>query len=522
DAASNYGYRCDGRWYYSKIGQKINANVEIQIVSTDENGNVTIVTPKDDFKTNTVHTGNITNANAYFTNSGFSGEVESGKISEDGSKNFTLTADSSSVAVNGDTYVFRGWYLRVGDYDYTPLNSSNNLYSTTATSPMSSSGTFVARYEKIESKTLVISHQLYSTAEIGSLDPVVYGGTGKTYVSVTIYDEDNKYVTEYQETEGSRTISNAAHLQSGYKIVVTLRTEPDTGSTMENMYHKNDTYNTPATGYKDITNSDDETTQTITYYVNDLFPEGVTARTIKEYSNLSTSNITVYFKYYDRKTDGQSIPMTVDEEPTTITVNTVLSSTGTGNAEKLDNTVLDAYNAKVNGKVGTALDEYFFRTNQITAVNDFGNKVDLHATYANFDPNVPGKEYTEVSYNDNIDAENENTIKYDLNKHFDYFGNACMKKAYKSESNYAFQESYNDDSKSVDDWVTYRDSNNQVITFDEAEANPKRVASITVWGYNTPKTYHLNFTAADSNTGFSTTADFTNSSSQEIYIPATN
>lgn len=175
--------RSDGRWYYSKAGDTISADIKIQYNDTYyvAGGDQTTFTEDTPYVTGAesqTNQGTHTNCRAYFTNTAANQEnqvytykMASGSVVHDETKNFTFTADT-----NNSDYVFLGWFLvREGKYtQITKLNAVNGESS------MSSNATFVARFVKAPTDKLRVKHTLDTTSP--------YNGTGSPFVSVYVFD----------------------------------------------------------------------------------------------------------------------------------------------------------------------------------------------------------------------------------------------------------------------------------------------------------------------------------------------
>lgn len=201
--------RVDGRWYYSKMGEKITAKIAVEYgdIATSSFTN-------DPFEVDTNITTTI-GAHAYFTNEAAYGKTTC-KSNIDSSKYFTFTADTIATVEGGQNYVFLGWYL-LSDNKYTKL--------TDAKAPMTGSDTFVARYVKAPAGTVTIDHKLFSAASNPTPTPTPGTGSGKCYVTVKVLDKDDKLIKEFAETENSVTLDKTyIDSSKNYKLEITLRT----------------------------------------------------------------------------------------------------------------------------------------------------------------------------------------------------------------------------------------------------------------------------------------------------------
>lgn len=231
------GYRSDVRWYFSKENEKINAYVKIQVV--DSKGNIVKINGSDfdAFTSDDSHTGETTTVNAYFTNPTFNEKTYSGLVDQSDSERFEFKADARSKTLEDDkgkyVYVFRGWYFNSGSSVYNQVN--DDLYLVTGSSAMNSSGTFVARYEKVYiNDSLVVSHELYTNLDTTGYNnpPAKQNGTGTPYVSVRVLKADGSPIVTYPDTTGTITVDPAYLLQpDAAQIEVTLSTVTDDDDT---------------------------------------------------------------------------------------------------------------------------------------------------------------------------------------------------------------------------------------------------------------------------------------------------
>ncbi|MBQ9680082.1 MAG: hypothetical protein IJV48_05320 [Ruminococcus sp.] len=219
------GYRSDGRWFTTSSDQLLTAHTIIEYAEKDDDslyhrdyyqGNGIDYTSASGYDPS-VHTGLATGLQAYFDNSNevtyqgqsyqnTSGYTEASAIS-DGEHVFKLKAVNDP---NGE-YVFKGWYMYTnGKYS---LVSRDNIYDSEATA----NDVYVARYYKIPSGTLTISH---------ALDPASTG-TGTCKVKVEVVDGNNNTVFSEGFTEGKAITLGSSIIRSdrtAYTIKITLET----------------------------------------------------------------------------------------------------------------------------------------------------------------------------------------------------------------------------------------------------------------------------------------------------------
>ena len=276
------GYRSDGRWFVTSSDQVLTAHAIVEVAESQNSEFV-----RDYFQANGVdytsasgyvpaeNTGIDTGIKAYFTNSdsvsagtttytNTSGHTEAFAKS-DGEHTFDLTTVPDSTG----NYMFVGWYMYTnGKYSWL----SNDLsYKSEATA----NDVYVARYVKIPSGTLQISHMLDASST----------GTGKCYVKAEILDGTNQQnvIYTYPEVESSTIKIEPKYIKSTstYHLQITLRTEPDNFSEFEKFleylsgiaYEIQDsnggTVDTKA--YVDITTDNNVVTAKIRFLIKDLF-----------------------------------------------------------------------------------------------------------------------------------------------------------------------------------------------------------------------------------------------------------
>ena len=178
---------------------------------------------------NKYNVGTHTGCKAYFTNSAFEGETASGDVLID-SGNFNFTATSASG------WMFDSWQIEYDNGDnYTKLSGN-----ATASTSMSTSDTYVARFVPITSGNLNISHNVETNTN--------YKGTGTAALQVKVYTSsdpasrielyDSGVVYDDVPLDGTY-ISNA---HAGYYIDVTLTTTSSADDKVAEIVY--DTFNT--------------------------------------------------------------------------------------------------------------------------------------------------------------------------------------------------------------------------------------------------------------------------------------
>lgn len=286
--SGDVGNRSDGRWYYSRKGDNIEANVIIQYSDT-KNG--TYVT--DNFATDS-NIGAATGTSAYFTDDGYYGKTtESALIDESDYFNFNAETDADGQ------YTFLGWYQLNSDGEMT-------LFSTdpAAKSPKAGNATFVARFYKTPTGSLPISHKLYSTAPVIEGMPEVKGGLGACKAKVEIVDPSGNVVRTYDETLGSITIPKTyIRADSQNELKITLTSTPAGVNTFYSTYRaKDNSYVTVSDATAVGSTSTVTTVRTVA--INSLFDDdgNLVAKSLNYYSDYEpqTKNYKITFNYKDR------------------------------------------------------------------------------------------------------------------------------------------------------------------------------------------------------------------------------
>lgn len=286
--SGDVGNRSDGRWYYSRKGDNIEANVIIQYSDT-KNG--TYVT--DNFATDS-NIGAATGTSAYFTDDGYYGKTtESALIDESDYFNFNAETDADGQ------YTFLGWYQLNSDGEMTLFSTDQE-----AKSPKAGNATFVARFYKTPSGSLPISHKLYSTAPVIEGMPVLKGGQGACKAKVEIVGPSDNVIMTYDETSGSITIPKTYIIaNSQNKLKITLTSTPAGVNTFYSTYRaKDNSYVTVSDASAVGSTSTVTTVRTVA--INTLFDDdgNLVAKSLNYYSDYEpqTKDYKITFNYTDR------------------------------------------------------------------------------------------------------------------------------------------------------------------------------------------------------------------------------
>lgn len=510
------GNRCDGRWYFSRVSEKIAAKIRIEY--TTPSGSDFIV---DEYKAVDGdvrgYQGTVTGAHAYFTNTGVNNTTENvsmlyktkvTNVTKDESSNFTFAADDKTNPSGNLTvgYQFIGWYIEqdgvLSELDpdqakyYFDQNGTNESVMTSSKTPMIGDTTLVARYAYYEVEDLNISlisftHDLYSKAQRFTNSPALNGtGSGTTTVSVAYKDGSTAPTAFYSADDGSEVAFTlgTGGLDSSKTLVITLTTTPDATSEVSAVYRKynsddNEAGDVDANGYQSYdaatpkvgpnaisnwsvgtrtTNSDGSVTTKYEIKVSDLVDNGAfKSDVVHFYSDIAkaatTKTINVYFKYYDRDTSesAHSKPATVSEKPTTVTVAVDVPISPTLN--QLDRAVFKAY---------TTIPE-----NGSQPVSEITSVIDDYYFWTTQDKAKAGIAQRK-NHHDGDNNYAESVIHADP---YGFIGD---------DSSITDTSKYNKAEK----WVTYYTGENGTGT--EA-SNVSDTNSIVVWGFNTPKEYDV-------------------------------
>lgn len=188
--------RTDGRWYYSKLGQKFTSDVGIEYKTQD------MTAYKADTNTNNENTGYVgetTKATATINN-----------VTTASFTSVTDTAHLNVKVANG--WRFDGWYIQQGD-KYTRIG--DNYTDVSADVLMSNSYHIVARISEIPSGTLELNHTAYT-----GTDPASHSGTGFYYISAVLYDQTGAVKRTFTETQGIISIDDYSATDT---LEITLR-----------------------------------------------------------------------------------------------------------------------------------------------------------------------------------------------------------------------------------------------------------------------------------------------------------
>lgn len=297
-------FRNDGRWYYSEDKLDVTAHTVIEYADTLDDFSGTLGTDfrRDYYQEGEVDytkadydssqcMGQITKTSAYFTNKDYYLKTEA--------KGQTGSGNTFDIIANTDhtsEYIFVGWYL-LSEGKYSPLTAT---VENSVSVPQDNNDVYVARFIKAPSGSLTISHKLHPDTT----------GLGKCYVSVDVLDSTDKVIHHYDETTSDITVSNAyITYNQGYKIKITLKTEPGEASTFNDFYSYSAEFaklvNTAEGVVPAVIVTKDETNKSykaeISFNVDYLFDEGTdhqqNIKVLNYYSQLSLGEVNYQIRY---------------------------------------------------------------------------------------------------------------------------------------------------------------------------------------------------------------------------------
>lgn len=296
----NTGVRIDGRWYYARSTDQVDANVGI-IYRNSESDDWTVDKASDDSEI----TGKVTGGSASFDYTDSVGSSHTNLASASVERNTVITIN----ATNGTQYKFIGWATPIYDEagkvtGYTPLN----LTDLNATYTVSTNTELYAMYEPYATGSVTITHSKYT-------DPDSHNGLGIFSVTAKVFDANGNPVASQavatQSDAGSVTLENIVNKNDDSYIEVTLYTQSYAKSHFLNFY-----YPEVASGVSTLKKEPNgdyydkecpaENPATITYMVkvSDLFVnDKQTVMALNYYSDLKLpeveSNITFNYNPYN-------------------------------------------------------------------------------------------------------------------------------------------------------------------------------------------------------------------------------
>lgn len=295
----NTGVRIDGRWYYARSTDQVDAKVGI--IYRNSVSDVWTVDKASDDKI----TGKVTGGSASFDYTDSVGSSHNNLASASVERNTIITLN----ATNGSTYKFIGWatpiYNEAGKVTgYSPLT----ITDLTASYQVSTTTDLFAMYEPYPTGYVTITHSKYTGSDS-------HNGLGIFSVTAKVFDAEGNPVDSQdiatQSTLNTVTLKNIVNRNDGSYIEVTLTTQSYAKSHFLNFYYPSvaggvstltKDGNIPAYYDKECT-ADNPATKTFKVMVSDLF-DGNTQKVmaLNYYSDLKLpdvdSNITFNYNPY--------------------------------------------------------------------------------------------------------------------------------------------------------------------------------------------------------------------------------
>lgn len=284
--SGNSGYRCSARWLYTNSDQEATVDVSVQYRN---------------------------NASSDWTSdTNESSTAVSGLATIDGvtSKTFenrNVTAQLNAVPKNG--YVFVEWGTVDDEGNYSKLE---NIKSAASEFIVNNNQHLVARFEKVEGGSLVLTHRKYN-------GPDAVGGNGAYLIAAVVKDEGGEVLASFPADEYQIIIPNIQQYL-GCDIEITMTTKMRGINTFIDWYMLS-----PEGDYDNITQSEDvwgktgEVSQTIVQSVNDLYSgSALVVNALHYYSDIArvTRKAILNYKYYNRFNEVRTYtkPVDLDDE----------------------------------------------------------------------------------------------------------------------------------------------------------------------------------------------------------------
>lgn len=373
----NTGVRVDGRWYYARSTDQVDAKVGI-IYRNSVSDVWTVDKASDDSEI----TGKVTGGSASFDYTDSVGSSHTNLPSASVERNTIITLN----ATNGTQYKFIGWATPKYGADgkvtgYTDLN----LTDLNATYTVGTNTELYAMYEPYPTGFVTITHSKYT-------GPDSHNGLGIFSVTAKVFDANGKPVDSQavatQSDAGSVTLENIVN-KNDYYIEVTLHTQSYAKSHFLNFY-----YPSVAGGVSTLTKdgnilayydkectADNLATNTFKVKVSDLF-DGDTqkVKALNYYSDLKLpeveSNITFNYNPY-------STAPNPDPPAGKGTGKTTFTLTITKNGENdpvFTRTDLSSLTLKANDNIKSFVEDYVLNGNDYTITITMNPVADSHCT----------------------------------------------------------------------------------------------------------------------------------------------
>lgn len=222
----NTGVRVDGRWYYARSTDQVDAKVGIIYRNS-----VSDVWTVDKASGDSKITGKVTGGSASFDYTDSVGSTHTNLASDSVERNTIITLN----ATNGTQYKFIGWATPKYGADgkvtgYTDLN----LTDLNATYTVGTNTELYAMYEPYPTGFVTITHSKYT-------GPDSHNGLGIFSVTAKVFDANGNPVASQavatQSDAGSVTLENIVNKNDGSYIEVTLYTQSYAKSHFLNFYY---------------------------------------------------------------------------------------------------------------------------------------------------------------------------------------------------------------------------------------------------------------------------------------------
>lgn len=373
----NTGVRVDGRWYYARSTDQVDAKVGI--IYRNSVSDVWTVDKASDDKI----TGKVTGGSASFDYTDSVGSSHTNLASASVERNTIITLN----ATNGSTYKFIGWatpiYNEAGKVTgYSPLT----ITDLTASYQVSTTTDLFAMYEPYPTGYVTITHSKYT-------GPDSHNGLGIFSVSAKVFDAEGYPVDSQdiatQSTLNTVTLKNIVNRNDGSYIEVTLTTQSYAKSHFLNFYYPSvaggvstltKDGNIPAYYDKECT-ADNPATKTFKVKVSDLF-DGNTQKVmaLNYYSDLKLpdvdSNITFNYNPYSTAPNPDPVAGNGTGKTTfTITIKDKDEKVVYTSAKNISSLTL-----KANDNIKSIIEDYVGNGNDYTITITMNPVADNHCT----------------------------------------------------------------------------------------------------------------------------------------------
>lgn len=284
--SGNSGYRCSARWLYTNSDQEATVDVSVQYRN---NASLDWISDTNEAST------------------AVSGLATIDGVTSKTFENRNVTAQLNAVPKNG--YVFVEWGTVDDEGNYSKLE---NIKSAASEFIVNNNQHLVARFEKVEEGSLVLTHRKYN-------GPDAVGGNGAYLIAAVVKGEGGEVLASFPADEYQIIIPNIQQYL-GCDIEITMTTKMRGINTFIDWYML-----TPEGDYDNITQSEDvwgktgEVSQTIVQSVNDLYSgSALVVNALHYYSDIArvTRKAILNYKYYNRFNEVRTYtkPVDLDDE----------------------------------------------------------------------------------------------------------------------------------------------------------------------------------------------------------------